>query len=151
MEKITEMTLENDMYILTPEFVKDQLDVHYKDDETLLKRIKANSRKIYNYIYSHAYSSNRPVIERLLNKTPEGYKYLKDALLTQMEADLETGINDLTKQPAINMSNFNTLDRNLLFINQITPDTEQILDNSKAYFNGINILYQGPLRLLGGF
>ena len=146
-----EMKFENGMYILTKEFVKNELEVHYKDDETLDKRIKANSRKIYNYIYSHSYSANRPLIEKLLNNTPEGYKFLKDVLLSQMEADLETGYNDLTKQPAINMANFNTIDRNLLFINQISPDTEQILDNSRAYFKGINILYQGPLHLLGGF
>ena len=114
------------------------METHYADDNVLDKRIKKNSRKIYNYIKYHSYSGNSYFVDVLLNKTEEGRRFLKDILLEQMEADNETGFNDLSSQPAVNVANGNIIDRDELRRNQISVDTEQIIERNTDYF-GFNI------------
>ena len=134
---------ESQRYELTLQFVKNELEVHYADDAVLERRIKKNSRKIYNYIKYHSYSGNSYYIDVLLNKTEEGRKFLKDVLLEQLEADNETGFNDLSSQPAVNISSGQVIDRDELQRNQISVDTEQIIESSARYF-GINICLMAP-------
>lgn len=125
-------------YELKVEFVKDQLEVHFNGDKMLEDRIKKNSRKIYNYIKYHSFSGNARFIDRLLNETEEGRQFLKDVLFEQFEADNETAFNDLSSQPAVNVANGQIIDRNELIRNQISVDTEQIIDRNADYF-GFNI------------
>lgn len=126
-------------YELTPEFVKANFDVNYSDDATLEKRIKKNSRKIYNFIRYRAYSGNFTYIKILLNRTVEGREFLKNVLLEQLEADNETGFNDLSSQPAIDMASGRELSRDSLYENQISVDTEQLIEANSEYF-GFNIM-----------
>ena len=42
-------------YELTLEYVKNELDIHFRDDDMTQKRIKQNSRKIYNFIKYNRY------------------------------------------------------------------------------------------------
>lgn len=125
-------------YELKLEYVKSELDVHFADDAVLEKRIKKNSRKIYNYIKYHSYSGNSHNIGVLLNKTEEGRQFLKDVLLEQLEADNETAFNDLSSAPAVNVANGQIIDRDELQRNQISVDTEQIIERNADYF-GFNI------------
>lgn len=126
-------------YELSLQFVKSELgDVHFADDGVLEKRIKKNSRKIYNYIKYHSYSGNSYFIDVLLNKTQEGREFIKEVLLEQMEADNETGYNDLSSQPAINISNGQEISRESLQANQISVDTEQLIERNADWF-GFNI------------
>ena len=125
-------------YELTIQFVKNEMDVHFADDGVLEKRIKKNSRKIYNYIKYHSYSGNAHFIDVLLNKTKQGREFLKDVLLEQLEADNETAFNDLSSQPAINIGTGQEISRDSLQANQISVDTQQIIDRNADYF-GFNI------------
>ena len=125
-------------YELKPEFVKSEMDVHFADDGILAKRIKANSKKIYRYIKYHSYTANHEEVMRVLNHTKEGQEFLKDVLLEQMEADNETAFNDLSRQPAVNVTSGQIIDRAELQRNQISVDTEQIIDSNSDYF-GFNI------------
>lgn len=125
-------------YELTLEFVKQEMDVNFADDGILEKRIKKNSRKIYNYIKYRSYSGNYQFLEKLLNHTEEGREFLRDVLLEQLEADNETGFNDLSSQPAINIGSGQEISRESLQANQISVDTEQIIDRNADYF-GFNI------------
>jgi hypothetical protein len=125
-------------YELKLEFVKQEMDVNFADDGVTEKRIKKNSKKIYNYIYYHSYGANKPFIERLLNETKQGQEFLKDVLLEQFEADNETAFNDLSSQPAVNIANGQIIDRDELQRNQISVDTEQIIERNADYF-GFNI------------
>ena len=129
-------------YELTLNYVKGLFGNNFVDDGVLEKRIKKNSRKIYNVIHARINNLNRVAVNFLLSKTQEGRNYIKDILVEQMEADIESGFNDLSSTPAINVSNGQTIDRNLLVQNQISVDAEQILLSSPQYF-GFNILYQG--------
>ena len=137
-DEVLQWNNETNRYELTLEFVKSELDVHFATDEILQKRIKKNSRKIYNYIKYHSYTGNSYFIDVLLNKTEQGRKFLTDVLLEQLEADNETAFNDLSSQPAINVGTGQTIDRDELQRNQISVDTEQIINRNADYF-GFNI------------
>ena len=133
-------------YQLTIEYVKDQLDIHFADDEVLAKRLKKNTRKVYKVIFARINSNNRNIVEYVLTYTKEGREWLFDLLFEQFEADNETGFNDLSGQPAINFQNGQTIDRNELYRNQLSVDAEQILENSMQYC-GMNLLYAAPLTV----
>ena len=128
-------------YELTPQFVKSNLDIHFADDDILAKRIKKNSRKVYKYIKYRAFSGNVPYINTLLNQTLEGREFILQVLLEQLDADNETGFNDLSSQPAIDMASGREINRESLFANQISVDTEQLIDTNNEYF-GFNIMVQ---------
>lgn len=131
-------------YLLKIEYVKDQINVNYGDDEILKQRIKENTRLIYRYIKNHVHSYNRNLVNNVIENTKEGQEFIKEMLLTQLEADNETGYNDLSKSPAINIASNQVIDRNELYRNQVCVDVEQIFDDSDAYF-GFRIGYQSPL------
>lgn len=140
-DKELQINNESGRYELTLAYVKKNFEVTFRDDGVLQRRITKNSRKIYNYIFSHSNSYNNAVVNFCLFKTEEGRKWIKDILTEQMEADLESGYNDLSSTPAINVANGGVIDRNQLSVNQITIDTEQIIDRSADYF-GFNLMYQ---------
>ena len=138
-----EWNAETEQYEVAFQYCKANFDDNFIDDETLKKRIKKNSRKIYRYISNHTYSANRPIVNKVLNYTEEGRQFLFDILTIQMEADVETGFNDLSSTPAINVANGQIIERNELYRNQICVDAEQVFDDSDKYF-GFRIGYQCP-------
>jgi len=140
-DKALILNKETGRYELTLAFVKANFDTTFQNDGVLQKRITKNSRKIYNYLFSHSYSYNNRVVSFCLDRTEEGRKFILDILSEQMEADLDSGFNNLSSTPAINVSNGQTIDRNELYRNQISVDTEQIIDRSTDYF-GFNLMYQ---------
>ena len=127
-------------YELTIQYVKDNFTINYQNDNVLKERIKKNSRKIYNVIFARSNTANKQVIDFMLNRTLQGRVFLHDLLYEQLEADLQSGFNDLSSMPAINYANGNVIPREEQIRNQISVDTEQILDRSEEYF-GINLLY----------
>lgn len=128
-------------YYLTVEYCKNNFDITYSDDEVLKRRIKKNSRKVYGWIKYHVNGYNRPVVENVLNGTQEGRDFILEMLSIQMEADIETGFNDLSETPAVNVANGQIIDRNELWRNQICVDAEQLFDSSETYF-GFRLGYQ---------
>ena len=138
---------ETDHYELSFEYIRSNYEVNFRDDKELKRRLTKNSRKIYNFIYARTHTANKAVATLLLNKTEQGRKFLFDVLIEEFEADNATGYNDLSQNPAINLSNGSVIDRNLLIQNQICVDAEQIIDRNREYF-GINIMFQGQLPLI---
>jgi len=128
-------------YELTLAYCKDLFDDNYADDGVLQKRIEKNSRLIYRWIRYRVYSRNRQIVANVINYTQEGRDFIKEMLTVQMEADSETGYNDLSKTPAVNVSNGQIIDRNQLWLNQVCVDAEQVFDSSDDYF-GFRIGYQ---------
>lgn len=127
-------------YELTMQYVKNNFDISFANDKVLKERITKNSRKIYNVIYARSNSANKSVVEFMLHRTLQGRVFIHDLLFEQIEADLQSGYNDLSNMPAINYAKGNIIPREEQIRNQISVDTEQILDRSQQYF-GINILY----------
>lgn len=121
-------------YVLTLEYAKAEFPDTFRDDGVLSKRLNKNSRKVYDFIYYRGASCNRSVVEFLINRTEQGREFILQVLAAQMEADAESGYNDLSSTPAINVSNGQVIDRNLLAQNQICVDAEQIIDGSASYF-----------------
>lgn len=126
-------------YELTLAYFKAHFQNNFNDDQILLNRIKKNSRKVYNFIKYRGYSMNWKVTEFLLNRTEQGREFLLAVLSEQMEADNESAYNDLSSTPALNASNGQFIDRELLYANQVSVDTEQIIENSATYF-GVSIV-----------
>lgn len=131
-------------YELTKQYCKDNFEITFKNDGVLSRRIKRNSRVVYYYLYLHSHSNNYSVVNFFLHRTEEGRKYLLNVLTEQMEADLETGYNDIGKQPAINFANGQVLDRNEIQRNIVSVDTENVIYNSAIYL-GFNLISQATL------
>ena len=146
MEKIKpysdEKMLYNDItkqYELTIAWVKNAFGNPFADDNVLEQRIKRNTRKVYDYIFSHSYSGNRKIILAIVSHTEEYRNYIYDALLSQMESDLASGYNDQDNYLPKTKD-----ERELQHLNQVSVGTENILKSSNGY-GGINLLYAGVL------
>ena len=122
-------------YELQPDWVKAELGSPFADDAVLEQRIKRNTRKVYNYIFSRSYSGNRKAITAIINHTEEYRQFIYDALISQMESDIASGYNDQDLYVAKSKD-----DRELQQINQVSVSTENILKSSNGY-GGINLLY----------
>lgn len=129
-------------YELTFEFVKAEYDDNFRDDETLKKRIKKNTRTVYNFVKYRINSYNRPIVDIILNKTQQGRDFIFDLLRAQFESDVDSGYNDIGIQAPINTANGQIIPREEIRKNLVSVETEQIFDNSQDYF-GLNIGYQG--------
>lgn len=130
-------------YELTLEYFKSNFEENFKDDEETKKRITQNSRLVYRFIRNRTCSYNRRIVNKIVNYTQEGREFIKEMLTTQMESDVETGYNDLSKIPTINVANGNVIDRNLLYANEVSVPTEEIWDSSDDWF-GFRLGYQAP-------
>ena len=58
-------------YELQAAWVKANFGNVFKDDAVLGQRIKRNTRKVYNYIFSRGYSGNRKTTTAIINHTEE--------------------------------------------------------------------------------
>lgn len=124
-------------YELQLAWVKGNFGNPFADDGVLQMRIKRNTRKVYNYIFSHSYSGNRKAIYAIINHTNEYRDYIKDALISEMEADLASGYNDQDLYLAKSKD-----ERDLQHLNEVSVATENILKSSIGY-GSINLLYMG--------
>ena len=127
-------------YYLTREYCKSAYNTTFKNDQILDRRIDENSDLVYDFIFSRVNSSNVQVVEKILSSTEQGRAFMFKLLSIQMEADIETGYNDLTLQPAVNVANGQVIPREELQRNQVVVRVEQLLDQSARYL-GINIWY----------
>ena len=125
---------ETKQYELQASWVKDNFGNPYKDDTVLAQRIKRNTRKVYNYIFSRAYSGNRKTILAIINHTEEYRQFIYDALFSQMESDLASGYNDQDLYVPKSRD-----ERELQQLNEVSVNTENILKSSNGY-GGINLL-----------
>ena len=128
-------------YELSIAYVRNEFGENFQDDAAMQKRITKNSRRVYNYIYTHGHHANKEVVTFLLDRTKEGRNFLFEALKSQMEADAETGFNDLVLNPSVDVANGQHLDRNAMRENLIAIETEELIDASGSYF-GVSIVSQ---------
>lgn len=152
MKKLTPTTTHDDnkliwnsdqgQYELAFEYCKAEFDQNFVDDDTLKKRIKKNSRVVYRFIDSRVNQYNRPLVVAILTRTTEGRKFILDLLTAQFESDVESGYNDITNTSAINVADGRILPREEIKRNEVSVATENVWDNSSAYF-GVNLGYQG--------
>lgn len=130
----------NQRYELTKEYCKNEFANTFADDGILERRIKLNTRIVYNYIDKHIATVNKNVVDFLLNKTEEGRKFILELLSQQMYADIETGYNDLGYQPNINFSGQDK-DRKMIQESALCVAAEDVFYNSDIYF-GIRLDYR---------
>jgi len=124
-------------YELTAQYVKGAWGNPFTDDNVLSVRIKRNTTKVYEYIFSRGYSANRGAVNYLISHTEAYRRFIFDCLSAQMEADLASGYNDQDKYLPENKDA-----RDLQFLNQVSVSTENIVESSVGY-GGINLIYAG--------
>ena len=129
-------------YYLTQEYCKREFGANFRDDGVLTQRIRKNTRNVYSFIFSRVNTVNKPVVDFLLRRTEEGRKFMLAILTSQMDADSDSGYNDLTKISPVNMANGQVTPREEIKRNQVSVEAEQIFDNSDDYL-GVRIGYLG--------
>ena len=129
---------ELERYELNKTWVKNNFDIPF-DDNVLEKRIKKNTRVVYNRIFEIANSANRKIINKIINCTKEYRNYIFDCLSSQIESDLISGYNDQSAFVPESKEQ-----RDLQVLNAVSVDTERIIYNAKSY-GGINLVYSGVL------
>ncbi len=135
---------ETGRYELTMEEAKTLFDVMpIKNDSVLKRRLKDNSRLVYNYLVNHSNTANRQVINFMLNRTENGRKFIYAVLMAQIESDLEYATNSLGKMPTVNVQSGQVMDRYLVRENMLCLNAENEIDDSVNYF-GFNICYAEP-------
>lgn len=142
MEYENIMTFDSDVerYVLTLSHVKQELEIPFRDDGVTERRLKKNSRIVYQYIYSHSFSANSKIIKYLINNTASGKRFIYDLLFTQFEADCESGYNDIGIQPYIDAKSKQAIEHDKIEENMLSAQTLQIIESCSTYFNGLNIM-----------
>jgi hypothetical protein len=112
----------------------------YGTVEAANRALKAQSKTVYLWIYNRIPRQNKDVIELTLAKDDRYLPIIKEALIAQLEYDLASGGNDVTKQTGINFTGGGTMPRSLQKERQVGIEVEQILENAGSE---INILYGG--------
>lgn len=128
-------------YILT-ERVLTELggdDIYAFDTAKRQRVLKDISNSVYNFIYLRGNSKNRDYIEYILATSKEARELIKQALISQLNADLDSGINDIKKVSPINPQTYQTINRDELARNMVCVECEAILQS----FTLINLLYAG--------
>ena len=75
---------EQEQFVLTRAYCKQTFDLAYRDDGTLDKRRKKNSRVVYNALRDRFNSDNVAMGFYLINNTEGGRKFILDVLTEQM-------------------------------------------------------------------
>lgn len=128
-------------YQLTLNYLKSLRDsdsLPYKSDSYAKRRLQDTSQRVYKYIITHSHTANRQVIDFLLNHTENGRLFLIEVLTAQIEADMQSAMNDIVRLPNVNVANGQVLDREAFRDNRISIETEDVIDDSVNYF-GVNI------------
>lgn len=129
---------ELERYELNANYVKNNFEVPF-DDNVLEKRIKKNTRVVYNRIFEIANSGNRKIINTIINHTQEYRDYIFDCLSAQMESDLASGYNDQGLFVPESKEQ-----REMQQINAVCVECERIIMSAKGY-GGVNLVYGGVL------
>lgn len=106
------------------------------------------SRHFYNYVYSHANSHNRNVVEYALAKSASWRDKIKQCLLNEVEYALSEGA--FWNKSGVNISKGSVMDLTTLRdARKISSDTEDIL-YSELDVLGVMPIYQGVIRVPWG-
>lgn len=134
--------LKRHRYILTINYAKSLIQNAYKDDYALENRLKEISSTVYNYIYNRGNSYNKKYTRLFLNATENGRELIKEALEMQLNADADNGYNDIGKQNPIDFNTGNTIAREKIIENIVTPECANLIDNSASDLGGYSIVCQ---------
>lgn len=134
-------------WMLTIEDTKDvyeSIQSEYGSETKAKQALKNQSRTVYAWIYNRIPNVNRNYVEYLIAKKEEVYNALKDALLAQLEYDIESGGNSVRNQIGIDFKSGNVIDHNAFPSYMVSPMVEMILSSLPPQYN---ILYVGNWRV----
>ena len=112
----------------------------YGSLEIAERELKAQSRTVHFWIYNRIPTANKDVVELTLAKDVRYKPIIKEALLAQLEYDLKSGGNDVTKQTGLNFQSGQAMPRSFQKERQVGIEVQQILENTGS---NLNLLYAG--------
>lgn len=112
----------------------------YGSIENIRTQLNSISRSVYNYIYSQGHTGNRNYVEYLLASEKSLRDVIYNAMLSQLIADIESGVDSVKNQVGLNLETGGAIDRKLLFRHMISPEAELTLLASDGK---TNLLYTG--------
>lgn len=129
-------------YILNHEGSGEHLNIAkaYGSIENIKTQLRSISRTIYNYIYLHSHSNNRDFLEYMLATEPSLRKVLYEAMLSQVIADVESGVDSVKNQATINFENGQAMERTGVFGAMLSPEAQGIIMSGDGK---TNLLYPG--------
>lgn len=129
-------------YVLNHEGNGEHLNIAkaYGSIENIRANLRSISRTMYNYIYSHNHTANRDYVEYLLATDTSLRNVLYEAMLAQLIADVESGVDSVKNQAGINLETGGVIRRNDRIANMISIEAEMILRNANGK---TNLLFMG--------
>lgn len=115
----------------------------YGNENTLIFTLQSISRTIYNFIYTHGSRVNKYLVEYWLANEEELRPVIYEAMLSQLEADMSSGMNDVKNQAGVNFETGQVINRKDQQARQVCLQAEEILTNAHP-----NILYSGSYKAL---
>lgn len=136
IEPYTDKDMEWDgtRYVLTIAYIKDNFEITYKDDGTLDKRRKLNSKVVYRELKKRLNSNNVEYATKIFNETAEGRRFILDVLSEQMQADLKNGYNDMGHMSAMDFAKGQAMDKKDIEKNLLCASAEDVIDVNTDYF-----------------
>jgi hypothetical protein len=133
---------DNHRYILNHEGNGEHLNIAkaYGSIENIKANLRSISRTIYNFIYFHNHTLNRNYVEYLLATDVNFRNVMYEAMLSQLLADVESGVDSVKNQSGINLETGGIISRSDRISNMISIETEMILRNSNG---SQDILFMG--------
>lgn len=124
-------------YILNHEGSGEHINIAkaYGSIENIKTNLRSISRTVYNYIYLHSHSNNRDFLEFMLATEPTLRTVLYEAMLSQLIADIESGVDSVKNQAGINFENGQAIERTGIFGSIVSPETQMILMNGDGKTN----------------
>jgi len=148
------MTEDNDLlydakfhkYYLNPiGEVSNRIDVNiYGDESDVLRALKGISRSIYNYVFKHSHSQNRNWIEYTLANDDSVRVQLTEAMLSQAEADYQSGIE--TNKNLNNVNAKGEVKHKQQEVELVCQETKDILENLTDLY-GKKLCYMGDYKI----
>lgn len=119
-------------FVLTPKGCADIDDITkvYGNERNALRTLESISRTIYNYIYSHNATGNKPFIEYLLAKNKDLKVTIFEAMRAQLEADISSGYNDVKNQVGINFKTSAAIKDEYLRNRLVCNEAKMILESA---------------------
>lgn len=129
-------------WVLTIEEANDIGNVSsvFGSEDNAERELKSIARTIYNYIHSYGSVGNRVYVDWHIYTDASLKDVIYRASMAQLEAHLESGLNDLKKQVGVNIETGQVIDKKDLKDHSLCVEAEDILVNGDGSFN---ICYAG--------
>ena len=135
-------SLADHRYILTIAAANDICNAaeYFGGDDKTQRVLNSISRTIYDYIHSFGAPRNKFFVDYQIATRTSLREVIFNAMIAQLEAHIESGLDDLKKQSGVNIENGLVIDQRVLKEHSLCVAAKDLLANGDGEFN---ICYAG--------